>query len=864
MAASEREKITDRKSFELWLEGQPHEVAQVMAVRIALRVMPVVLGLHKRRSSDEKRPILASRLILITCRCLFISWAARKYPAHEIKGAAAAAAAANVSADAAYAAAAAANAAAYAANAAAYAANAAANAAAAAANAAAYAAAAMWESIDADCASLFPGSSSSGLISQPLWLNEVRGQSRFRINIPDWVREPLDAYAPQRSVQQTPWGLWARWYRRLLADAVPSRSAFGEAADFEIATQPNEFWEGDPDEVMQAIAEIVERHRTGATIPASKTDRSQAEPGPHVVDSVSMAADAPTVEDRLQRRPFARALVERMDQMLGTPDGFAVHLYAPWGAGKSSVMKMMAEIMREHTRRPGQRWAVVEFNAWQHERRNPPWWPLMQAVRQGCRMRYGSLDRGGLERRLHLRWLKLLASPKLLVKKRLSGDFRRRFRTAFPASRHRLQWIVWRLKVDSALWLFAAAVVFLMALFAWDSLSISVSEAPQNRTLGPWQTLLNLSQPRTPAPPTDLLSTLGKSLTGLLALVVGLLTPVFAIQTLTRRFVFGSSKGDQYYDALSRDPVEIVSKEFQRMVRRVRRPVCIFIDDLDRCQPDTVVTLFEGIQTSFRAPNVAYVVAADRDWLRACFEKKYETFQPTIGDAGQPLGYLFMDKIFQLSTEVPTMSPEIRRRYWAHLLKRGDDEAETVAATLEGQLPAFRAEVRAEAGGELTSEAAEAMLGEETSDVRRAAIAVELSSSAAVERETIHMLSDFSDVIDPNPRLMKRIINAYDMRRTTAVLEGEDITFVFRKALARWTILDIRYPVLAELLRKEPEWVRHFAVATSGEEAVETVELPEQLKPFVPLGSARRVIGFGEEDGLTAENIRRIARHGET
>jgi KAP family P-loop domain len=104
-------------------------------------------------------------------------------------------------------------------------------------------------------------------------------------------------------------------------------------------------------------------------------------------------------------------------------------------------------------------------------------------------------------------------------------------------------------------------------------------------------------------------------------------------------------------------------------VKEVDGPVCVFIDDLDRCRADFVVDLLEGIQTSFRHGNVAYVVATDRGWIKASFEARYGGFSNVVGNAGQPLGYLFLEKIFQVSTPVPGMGDKTRSAYWNRLVK---------------------------------------------------------------------------------------------------------------------------------------------------------------------------------------------------
>ena len=63
------------------------------------------------------------------------------------------------------------------------------------------------------------------------------------------------------------------------------------------------------------------------------------------------------------------------------------------------------------------------------------------------------------------------------------------------------------------------------------------------------------------------------------------------------------------------------------------------------------------------------------------------------------------------------------------------------------------------------------------------------------ERE--HFLAQYADLLEANPRAMKRLLNAYGFRR------GFDIQSPHRSdpdALVRWTILENRWPVLADHL----------------------------------------------------------------
>jgi hypothetical protein len=91
----------------------------------------------------------------------------------------------------------------------------------------------------------------------------------------------------------------------------------------------------------------------------------------------------------------------------------------------------------------------------------------------------------------------------------------------------------------------------------------------------------------------------------------------------------------------------------------VSMPLAVLIDDLDRCDKDYVVQLLEGIQTIFIRAPVTYVAAADRRWIEASFEERYEPFVQHLSEPARGLGYLFLEKAFQLSTTLPRIPPRI-------------------------------------------------------------------------------------------------------------------------------------------------------------------------------------------------------------
>lgn len=277
----------------------------------------------------------------------------------------------------------------------------------------------------------------------------------------------------------------------------------------------------------------------------------------------------------------------------------------------------------------------------------------------------------------------------------------------------------------------------------------------------------------------------------LVASILGLIITVFAFG---HNYPIGSARTARSYLELSRDPLSPLIRRYGDLVRDIDRPVAVFIDDLDRCNAEFVVELLQTVQTLFRHARVLYVVAADRDWVCASYQQMYKTFNESIGEPGKSLGHLFVEKVFQLSVEVPRLNDDERNRYWEELIW-SRPPSETAA----------QADRIATATRELQAANTEAKLIEVVDRYRDdpgvagviGAQAFRQMQSAPLEKERQHFLSSYADLIEPNPRAMKRLLNAYGFRR------GFDIQSRRRSdpdALVRWTILENRWPILADYL----------------------------------------------------------------
>ncbi|HET7230023.1 MAG TPA: P-loop NTPase fold protein [Longimicrobium sp.] len=517
-------------------------------------------------------------------------------------------------------------------------------------------------------------------------------------------------------------------------------------------------------------------------------------------ERVPLHADHPATVDELGRRPFAEIVAQRLEenratwkrlQQAGGEDAdraLMVGIHGPWGAGKSTVLNLLRDQLQADTLPRDDRWVVVEFNAWRNQRVRPPWWTLIQAVY------LGSIRQIGFWRALVLR----------------------------------VRWLAWRARAD---WLpaFAATVLIAAAVVLTTGLFNGISTAPAGDALG-------------------------KGVELALKIITAVFAAGAAVVAFSRSLLFGSSRAAQAYTEMrSSDPLQPIVRMFSKLVRAVGRPVAVFVDDLDRCDARYVVELLEGMQTLFRTVPMAYVVAADRKWIAASFGKGYQEFGDEIGEPGRPLGYLFLDKLFQLSVPLPLLSPERKRAYWTGLLRASGSADPRL---LEVERKAAEGMAEAIIGDAHTHEALSLAIAAHDDDALLQeglrAVAARRITSAQAQRETEHRLRHFDELLEPNPRSMKRLVNAYGLHQAAQYIETGGVR---PETLARWTIVELRWPLLAEYLVLHPAAIAQLR----GQTAPEGISAPLRAL-FADDGVHAVVAPAGDDDpGLDEDAIRRIA-----
>lgn len=328
-------------------------------------------------------------------------------------------------------------------------------------------------------------------------------------------------------------------------------------------------------------------------------------------------------------------------------------------------------------------------------------------------------------------------------------------------------------------------------------------------------------------------------------------TVVTGFSYFFRSLIWGSADSAQDYLKLNQDPLKRIKEYFREIVRRIDQPVMIYIDDLDRCPSSYVVDLLESLQILFNDSRVFYLLAADRRWLYGSFEERYGEFRKHIGEPGKQIGYLFLDKLFQLSISVPQISPEVQENYLNYLYageKQGGRDVDEVRREAREEFERITSESELiRTLGQRSEDSAEDQIRREE--------AVRASAKVEIEAGTEYFLKQFAHLLEPNPRSIKRLVNNYGIYRAIIILSDPSVidTEEKRKKFALWNIVAMRWPMLAEFMEDDRKQIP--SVVESSAENIDQ----EEIKELITMQEVQNVFKGNKIDtSLDADYVEQI------
>jgi len=186
--------------------------------------------------------------------------------------------------------------------------------------------------------------------------------------------------------------------------------------------------------------------------------------------------------------------------------------------------------------------------------------------------------------------------------------------------------------------------------------------------------------------------------------------------------------------------------------------VIVFIDDLDRCLPETVVDTFEAIRLFLNAPRTAYVVAASRDIVESAVDSRYPELRKRDGSG---IGHDYLEKMLQLQVRVPPLSASETEAYVNLLVT----ELHLDDAGFSSACEALRARRGTDPFGATYNSG---LAGEVLGELLTPGLSADLAWASAVSPA-------LSDGLRGNPRQIKRFLNDLRWRQKTAERRGVEL-----------------------------------------------------------------------------------------
>jgi transcriptional regulator with XRE-family HTH domain len=198
--------------------------------------------------------------------------------------------------------------------------------------------------------------------------------------------------------------------------------------------------------------------------------------------------------------------------------------------------------------------------------------------------------------------------------------------------------------------------------------------------------------------------------------------------------------------------------------------IVLYIDDLDRCSTAIVVKVLEAVHLLLALPLFVVVVGVDSRWLAKSLSEERSLLTlsraPSAGDA-----YLsatsadYLDKIFQLSYELPEITPE-----------RCSDLLTYAALQTQPQVPYVQANSTRSPFMPVASQASDSIqASEDTYDLSNGHKLqddhIAASEALVLDTQELQLLKVVAPLLSSSPRRAKRFVNIYRVIKSRAMAD---------------------------------------------------------------------------------------------
>jgi len=240
-------------------------------------------------------------------------------------------------------------------------------------------------------------------------------------------------------------------------------------------------------------------------------------------------------------------------------------------------------------------------------------------------------------------------------------------------------------------------------------------------------------------------------------------------------------------------------------------PIVVFIDDLDRCAPETIGQVMEGINLFLAGdfPDFVFILGMDAELVAAALDAMHQDVLAHLEEGVKtPLGWRFMDKFVQLPFLIPPASDLAYENYVNGLLVHAntqEDARPRATVPPAGASPPLDSDGHEPAGASFEAERVR------SAERLQHAIATYDETDSRTKDLLIPALGYFAR----NPRDVKRFLNGLRLHNFVAhaatVAEPPSL-----RQIVAWTVVCTKWPQLARWVRRDADVVGADGTGSDG------------------------------------------------
>lgn len=228
-----------------------------------------------------------------------------------------------------------------------------------------------------------------------------------------------------------------------------------------------------------------------------------------------------------------------------------------------------------------------------------------------------------------------------------------------------------------------------------------------------------------------------------------------------------------------RNDIKEFRKQFDDLLEETKiDKLIIFIDELDRCSPDTILSTLEAIRLFLFTGNTVFIIGADERQIAYAVKNKFKEIKGQEIDIGKE----YLEKLIQYPIRIPRLNSKEMEFYMICLLLQKKLELNKFTTLIEY----------------LNDEKRKRFLDFNVDYELLANFDKDIADDTRDEITIAKQLSPIlSAGLNGNPRQCKRFLNSLSMREKMAAFRNVDLD---RKVLVKIMLLEYFKPVLFETI----------------------------------------------------------------